>query len=215
MFARNGFHIITCGRSAASLEKMKKEVTSEFSVKVSYEAVDLGLEAGRRKFVEMVPNATSSVKVLINNTGTFEAGGITTEPPDALDIMLNTNLRSAYSVSRGILPLIPKGGHIFNICSTASIVPYINGGSYCVSKYAMYGFSKVLREELKPKGVKVTSVLPGATYTSSWEGTDFPKDRFINPEDLAQLVWTIFNMSESTVVEEAVIRPMMGDIVDD
>ena len=53
------------------------------------------------------------------------------------------------------------------MCSVASILAYPNGGSYSISKFALLGFSKVLREELKEKGIKVTSILPGATWSDS------------------------------------------------
>ena len=102
-----------------------------------------------------------------------------------------------------------KSGHVFNICSIASIMPY---GAYAVSKHAMLGFSKVLREEVKEKGVRVTAILPGATYTASWEGSDLPVERFIKAEDIAQSLFDIYKLSEHTVVEEIILRPQLGDI---
>ncbi len=59
---------------------------------------------------------------------------------------------------------------------------YPNGGSYCVSKFALYGMTKVFREELKPFGIKVTALLPGATLTESWAGTELPESRFMQPD---------------------------------
>ena len=68
-----------------------------------------------------------------------------------LEKMLNINLISAYDITRGLVHQMKdrKEGHIFNMCSTASIIPYVNGGSYCISKFAIYGMTKVLREEMK------------------------------------------------------------------
>jgi short-subunit dehydrogenase len=105
-----------------------------------------------------------------------------------------------------------KGGHIFMMCSTASIIPYTNGGSYCISKFALYGMTKVLREELKEHGVRVTAVLPGATLTASWEGVDLPAERFMKPEDVAQAMFTAWSLSSQAVIEELLIRPQLGDI---
>jgi short-subunit dehydrogenase len=70
----------------------------------------------------------------------------------------------------------------------------------------------VLREELKPHGVKVTAVLPGATLTASWEGVDLPMERFMKPEDVAAAISSAYGMSASSVVEEILIRPQLGDI---
>ncbi len=105
--------------------------------------------------------------------------------------------------------LAEQTGQIFNMCSIASIMPY---GAYAVSKHALLGFSRVLREEVKDKGVRVTAVMPGATYTASWDGTDLPQERFMKAEDIAQSLWDIYQLSQQTVVEEIVLRPQLGDI---
>jgi hypothetical protein len=98
------------------------------------------------------------------------------------------------------------------MCSVASIMAYGNGGSYSISKFALLGFSKSLREELKPYNIKVTAVLPGATLTDSWGGVDLPESRFSKPEDIADLIYSITQISKNSVVEELVIRPQLGDI---
>ncbi|MBL7876963.1 MAG: SDR family NAD(P)-dependent oxidoreductase, partial [Cyclobacteriaceae bacterium] len=103
-------------------------------------------------------------------------------------------------------------GHIFNICSIASIKAYPNGGSYAISKFALLGFSKVLREELKEHGIRVTAVLPGATKTASWAGSTLPDSRFIKPEDVAETIFSAYSLSPNAVVEELLIRPQLGDI---
>jgi short-subunit dehydrogenase len=74
------------------------------------------------------------------------------------------------------------------------------------------GFSKSLRQELIDTNVKVTSVMPGATLTDSWAGVDLPEERFMKPEDVADIVWASYNLSKSAVVEEIVLRPIKGDI---
>jgi short-subunit dehydrogenase len=105
-----------------------------------------------------------------------------------------------------------KSGHIFNICSIASIQPYTNGGSYSISKYAMLGFSKNLREELKPFHIKVTSVLPGATYTDSWAGTGVDEKRIMEAGDVAEMVFAASKLSVQACVEEIILRPQLGDL---
>ena len=103
-----------------------------------------------------------------------------------------------------------KTGTIINICSIASLQAY--GGSYSISKFAMLGFSKNLREELKEHGIRVISVMPGAVLTDSWAGVDLPKERFMSPEDVAEIVWTSCFVSKRTVIEDIVMRPQLGDI---
>ena len=106
----------------------------------------------------------------------------------------------------------PNRRHIFNLCSTASLKAYKNGGAYSISKFAMYGFSKNLREEMKPHGIKVTHVIPGAVYTDSWSGTDIDPKRFMEPADIAKLIYAASQLSFQACVEEIVIRPLAGDI---
>ena len=98
------------------------------------------------------------------------------------------------------------------MCSVASIMPYENGGSYSISKYALLGFSKCLREELKSSDIKVSSIMPGATYTDSWKESGISEERFMKADDLANLIVQTYALSKSTVVEELIIRPILGDI---
>jgi short-subunit dehydrogenase len=132
-------------------------------------------------FTEFVRSLGRPVDVLVNNAGHFIPGEIATEPEGTLESMINANLYSAYYTTRGLVGGMKekKRGHIFNICSIASIKAYANGGSYAISKFAMLGFSKCLREELKQDGIRVTSVMPGATQTRSWEGAGLPDERFM------------------------------------
>lgn len=152
--------------------------------------------------------------VLINNAGVFMMGTLLEEPEEAFENMMALNLNSAYYLTKAIAPKMQeqKKGAIVNICSVASIKAYPGGGSYGISKYALLGFSKNLREELKPHGVRVISIMPGAVYTASWEGVDVEEERLMPAEDIAELVWTATAMSNRSVVEDIVIRPQLGDL---
>jgi short-subunit dehydrogenase len=214
-FAAQGFHIITCARNEQDLQDLKIAIEQAFTFsKVEFLAADLGKETDREKFLQFVKKLNVRIEVLVNNTGIFLPGKITEEDDLVLPQMIETNLYSAYFITKGIVPEMVKrrSGHVFNICSTASIMAYPNGGSYSITKFAMYGMTKVLREELKDHHVKVTAVLPGATYTASWEGVDLPEDRFIKADDVAESVYSAWSLSKSAVIEELLIRPQLGDI---
>ena len=150
----------------------------------------------------------------MNNAGVFFPGQVINEEDGILEKLIETNLYSAYNMSRMLLPKMieKKAGHIFNLCSVASLGAYSNGGSYSISKFALLGLSKALREELKEHSIKVTSLIPGATYTDSWSQSGLPESRFMKSEDIAKLVWDIYHLSECTVVEEILLRPILGDI---
>jgi short-subunit dehydrogenase len=216
-FIQNGFDAAICARNMADLEKLKFDLNEKYP-KASIEifVANLAEKADCEAFGRFVKNLNRPIEVLVNNTGTYEPGQIYSEADGALEKMLNTNLYSAYHLTRSIIGKMieTKKGHIFNICSIASIVPYANGGSYSISKYALYGMTKNLREEMKPLGIRVTAVLPGATHTSSWGdfADSLPPNRLMKPADVAEMAFATYSLSGSSVVEDIVIRPQLGDL---
>ena len=98
------------------------------------------------------------------------------------------------------------------MCSIASVAAYPNGGAYSISKFALLGFSKNLRSEMQPLGVKVTAILPGATWSDSWAGVDLPTERLMQAADIADICWAMWNLSPSAVAEEVILRPQLGDL---
>ncbi len=214
LFADKGFSIVTCSRSEADLEGLKVELVSKHpDVEIHSMVADLSVKEEAFKFADFARSNVHALNVLVNNAGTFIPGKISEEKEGDFEKMINTNLSSAYHITRKLISSVKNAkGHIFNMCSTASIMPYVNGGSYCISKYALLGMTKVLREEMKPFGVKVTAIMPGATLTTSWAGSDLPEDRFMKVEDVAHAIWGAYAMSSHSVVEEIVIRPQLGDI---
>lgn len=203
-FAKEGFTVLTCARTE----------DDNFPKNVHFFKADLSKKADVLAFADFVKQTVNQVDILVNNTGFFLPGEINNEADGTLEAMIETNLYSAYYLTRALVGdmITKKEGHIFNICSTASITAYTNGGSYCISKFALLGMSKVLREELKPHHVRVTSILPGATLTDSWAGVELPAERFIASDDIAQIVWTAHCLPSTTVLEEILIRPQLGDL---
>lgn len=213
-FGEEGFDIYTCARNAGDLSALEDDFREKFpDQQIFVMQADLSSK-------EEVINFSKEVKervvpdVLINNTGIFLPGAIHSEPEGNFELMMQTNLFSAYYLTRAFTAemIERKSGHIFSIGSIAGLTAYANGGSYAISKWAMLGFTKCLRQELKDFNIKVTSVLPGATFTASWEGVDLPIERFMKVEDIAASVWAAYNLSPSSVVEEIVIRPQLGDL---
>jgi short-subunit dehydrogenase len=213
-FAEEGFDIFTCARNEKDLKNLEREFNSSFpNQHIFVQSVDLSIKEEVLDFVKQVKKK-GLPDVLINNAGIFLPGSIHDEPDGNFETMMHTNLFSAYYLTRGFTNemIIRRKGHIFSIGSIAGITAYANGGSYAISKWAMLGFTKCLRQELKDYNIKVTSVLPGATFTASWEGVEIPEERFMKPEDVASSVWAAYNLSPNSVVEEIVIRPQLGDL---
>ena len=216
-FLRAGYPVVTCARSARNLDELQATVKQETTGAVLHTLpADLSQPTDCRRFTDFVLGLGGAVEVLVNNTGSFLPGRLQDEPRDGSQLrqMLAVNLLSAYDVTLPLLPglIARRRGHIFNICSTASITAYPNGGSYGIAKHALYGLTRNLREELKEHDVRVTAVLPGATLTASWEGVDLPAERFIKAEDVAAAIYSVYSLSPQAVVEELLIRPQQGDL---
>ncbi|MBA4197164.1 MAG: short-chain dehydrogenase [Chitinophaga sp.] len=212
-----GNTLLLCARNEEALNTMAVDLKYEFpSAHIHTKAVDMSVKEEVIAFAEWclhfgVPD------IVINNAGRFVQGSVYNESDGVLEEMLNTNLMSAYHLSRALIPamindITHKHKHIFNICSIASLQAYANGGSYSISKFAMLGFSKNLREELKPFNIKVTAVMPGAVYTDSWVGTGVDEKRIMEATDIAKLVYAASQLSPQACVEDIVIRPQLGDL---
>lgn len=214
-FAEAGFNIAVCARKHNELEKLKADFSKRFpAVKTYTMPADMADKKQVEAFAAFIKQLAQPVDVLVNNAGYFVPGSIATEKEGSLEDMMNANLYSAYYMTRGLIDqmIAQKSGHIFNMCSIASIKAYANGGSYAITKFALLGFSKCLREELKPANIRVTAILPGATRTASWDGVDLPDERFMSVEDVAETVFSAYSLSQRSVIEEILIRPQLGDI---
>lgn len=214
-FAGEGFDLAVCARNEDNLIQLEKTIKRDFPETLFYaRATDVSDKKQVHDFIKFVRDLQRPVDVLINNAGIFLPGAIHQEEEGTLEKVISANLFSAYWLTRGFIHEMKanRSGHIFNMCSTASIIPYVNGGSYCISKFGLLGMTKVLREEMKEYDVKVTAIIPGATLTASWEGADLPPERFMKPEDVAEAVFNAFSLSKHSVVEEIIIRPQLGDI---
>ena len=213
-FAKEGYDCVTCSRKQDELEQMKSEVEDQFGTSVHIQKADLSSKEETLSFIDFVKSLNQEVVLLVNNTGMFVPAPIHEEEEGLLEQMINTNLYSAYHMCRAFIPEMKerKSGTIVNVCSIASIKAYPTGGSYSISKFALYGLTKGLREEMKDHGVRVVAILPGATQTSSWNGVEVEPGRLMKASDIAELIWASFSLSELSVVEDIVVRPQLGDI---
>ncbi|WP_207492117.1 SDR family NAD(P)-dependent oxidoreductase [Aridibaculum aurantiacum] len=214
-FAKEGHSIIICSRSRQSLDAAVADIAKvNTAATVHTYEVDMSIPAQVKTFAAQLIEAALVPDVLINNAGQFIPGSIYNEEEGTLEKMIEVNLYSAYHFTRAMLPAMMerRSGHIFNICSIASLQAYANGGSYSISKFALLGFSKNLREEMKPHGIKVTAVLPGATMTDSWAGADIEPTRIMEANDVAEMIYASSQLSAMAVVEDIVLRPQLGDL---
>jgi short-subunit dehydrogenase len=212
---KQGHTLLLCARNKQKLELTGKELQGRFPrTTILVKPFDLSDIGEVKKFAAWVLEKAVRIDVLVNNAGTFIPGNVHDEEEGALEKLMQINLYSPYHLTRLLLPsmMAQKSGHIFNICSIASLQAYPNGGAYSISKFALAGFSKNLRDEMKPHGIKVTAVYPGAAWTDSWKDSGVSPKRIMEADDIAEMIYAATQLSPQACVEDIVIRPQLGDL---
>lgn len=214
-FAQNGHNLYLTSRNEVALYNAVEELMTAYpAITIKAKAFDLGEKEQAQSFGKWMLSFQVPINVLVNNAGLFDPGSVYNEPDGTLEHMMAVNLFSAYHVTRSVIDLMiqQKSGHIFNMCSIASLKAYANGGAYSISKYALAGFSTNLRDEMKPFNIKVTAVYPGAAYTDSWEGSGVSPQRIMQADDIAKMIYAASQLSPQACVEEITLRPQLGDL---
>lgn len=213
-FAAAGYDLLLTSMNPANIESGVKKLQLMYpEIKINSKSANLANVDEVKTFAEWCLSF-GAADILINNAGTYAPGDCLTEKEGTLQYMMDTNLYSAYHLTKFIVPsMITAGsGHIFNMCSIAALNAYPGGGSYSISKYALHGFTKNLRHELKQHNIKVTGVYPGAVLTDSWVGFDNSTHRIMEVEDVAKMILNATQLSAGATVEEIVLRPQLGDL---
>lgn len=224
-FAAEGATVYLCARNEVQLYQTVAQLQTQYPAAViRAKAADLAVKEQAIGFGQWVNQTAGRVDILVNNAGSFVPGSVYNEADGVLEQMIAVNVSSAYHVTRAVLPNMMAAalansantavaaGYIFNICSIASLHAYSNGGSYSISKFAMLGLSKNLREELKPYQIKVCAIMPGAILTDSWGDYDNSQHRIMEAKDVADLIIAATKLSPAAVVEDIVLRPQLGDL---
>jgi short-subunit dehydrogenase len=213
-FASEGFNLFIGGTNLETISKVSTQFELDYGIKCSFFAADLSVAENCKSFCAAVIDSYPQINVLVNNAGVFLGGKMMEEDESQLLKMMNTNLFSAYHVTKNLWDFFAKNAksHVFNLCSIASFTAYPAGGSYSITKFALHGFTKSLRLEGMEKGICVSSVMPGATLTDSWAGVDLPESRFMKPDDVSEVIFTAWKINNSTVMEEIILRPILGDL---
>jgi short-subunit dehydrogenase len=215
VFAAAGHHLAGCARNKQELAVLQQELETKYKIKCYFSSADLSQPQDLDNFISFLAQIPQKPIALINNAALFQFSSLIDEDESLLHTMLHTNFFSAYQLSKAVIPqfIAQQKGHIFNICSSVIYQPRKDMGSYGISKFALYGMTKILREELKPHHVKVTAVIPGSTFSNSWIDTQIDENRLIDAMDIAKAILTVFQQSPRTVTEEILIRPQEGDFV--
>jgi NAD(P)-dependent dehydrogenase (short-subunit alcohol dehydrogenase family) len=188
-----------CAKLGATAEAFPCDVSDEKSVAAMARAVT-------KRF--------GPADVLVNNAGKFLGAPFLEMTTEMFDAQLAGNLRSVFLVSRAFVPAMAKRrrGDVFNLSSIAGLQAYGFGAAYCASKFGVTGLTRVMRAELKDKGVRVCGVYPGAVWTPSWKANGFTGEKMMPAADIAQAIVNTWKLGRATVTEDIILRPQWGDL---
>ncbi len=177
---------------------------------------DVSRPADVKRLFAAVERRLGSLDILVNSAGMAEARPVV-DTSDALwNETLAANLTGTFLCTRAALRLMLArgGGHIVNIISVAATTIFANNSAYSAAKAGALAFTRVLREEVRGSGIRVTAVLPGPVDTPLWQRLwpEAPREKMMPPADVARVVLHAVSMPAGSVVEELVLRPVSGSL---
>ncbi len=157
----------------------------------------------------------SHVNILVNNAGVAHANlPVAKLPFQTWKTVIDTNLNGTFLVTQAILPLMSRGSTIVNNLSIAANRVFAGSSAYNASKHGALGLTNTLREELRPQGIRVIALLPGATDTEIWNTLwpDVPREKMMSPETIARALVSALLLPADSTVEELTILPTAGTL---
>lgn len=205
--------LLCTSKSEDNSSKLKTEISAECDVEYFPQDLRDGKSAAKN-IGDWARAKTDKLDALILNAGFYTEGNLAEFPEKEMRESLEANFLVNLFLVQEFLDLIKASERrrIVIIGSTAAYEPYPLVPSYGIAKWALRGLALNLRAELAKDRIGVTFVSPGATWTSMWEGEELPRNRLLEPSDIANAVQYVLGTSEQAVVEELVVRSMDGDI---
>lgn len=208
---REGARLVLVGRNAAAIQRAAAEVKGT--------ALALRADVTRpgdvKRALAAVRKRLRRLDVLVNNAGAFTYKPFARTTLTDWQKNLDANLTSLFLMTREALPLLSRSrGQLVNILSISSREAFANCSAYCASKFGALGFTRVLREELRPLGIRVTAILPGSTNTRLKDEFDFPVrgSDLLQPEDVAAAVVGALTQPARSTVEEVLLMSSRGKL---
>lgn len=212
LFAKSGYSVVITGRDAKRLKRAANDISTKHGQATAI-ACDVRDPALVEKLFQEISQRHAAIDVLINNAGVAHAlAPVDQLPLETWKEVVDTNLTGTFLVTRAALPLMRAGGTIVNNLSVAAVQPFAGMSAYNASKYGALGFTHVLREDLRKRGIRVLALLPGATDTEIWSQfwPDAPREKMISTETVAQAVLHAVSAPPNTAIEEIRIGPAAG-----
>src|SRR5579859_374416 len=215
-FAREGAHVVICGRKQETLEDVAREIGSQ----VKPVACHVGKIEHLQSLVESTISEFGRIDVLVNNAATNIAQGSCLEMDDGqFDKMVEVNLKSVFRLIGLVAPgMCARGsGSIINISSVSGLRPQYHGLLYSMTKAALIMMTKSYALELGPKGVRVNAIAPGLIQTELsayyWKNDarlsqilrNQPIPHLGRPNEVAEIVLALASARTSFVTGQTIV----------
>ena len=212
--AREGAGLWLLGRDRATLEEVARLASATADSAKGHEA-DLRSEQEIAAFVVRLRESEARVDILVHAAGIIALGRMEEASIGDLDRQYETNVRGPYALTQALLPLMtPFRSQIVFLNSSAGLSARGNVGQYAATKHALRALADSLREELNPRGIRVTSIYLGRTATPmqaavhETEGRPYVPDSLLQPEDVASVVVNALALPLTAEVTDVSIRPL-------
>jgi NAD(P)-dependent dehydrogenase (short-subunit alcohol dehydrogenase family) len=215
--ARQGCNLIITGRDERALAKARAELQKlhprKSNVDVLAQSCDVRSPDSVDYLFTLVRGLHKPLDILINNAGIGHPNRIVAELPYPTWMeVIDTNLNGLFLMTQAALAVMKRGSTIVNNLSISAERVFTGCAAYNASKHGALGFTDTLREELRPKGIRVIALMPGATNTEIWNTLwpKAPRSKMMSPETVAQTVVDALLLPENTTAEKIVVMPSVG-----
>lgn len=151
---------------------------------------------------------------LVNSAGSGRFANVEETALEDWQAVLDANLTGTFLCCKYALkPMLERGeGQIVNVLSIAGKVAFPGSGAYCAAKWGALGFTRVLAEEVRRRGIRVTALCPGSVDTSFWDGLPWKPDaaRMMAPDAVADAIAFLLQQPSSITTDEWVLMPREG-----
>lgn len=172
---------------------------------------DLRLSGSVKTMAEQVHKLTPQLDIIIHAAGIGIIKPLEQLTEEDLRTSMETNFYSFFHLMKEFLPPMKNSGKglVINIPGVLGKTPMAGASVYAAAKYALNGFIKSVREELKRTEIRVSEVFLGGVDSAFWDTIDMrvQRDKMIKPEDAARAIWYLCQQPSSGVVSELVLQP--------
>jgi NAD(P)-dependent dehydrogenase (short-subunit alcohol dehydrogenase family) len=169
--AKAGYRVVATMRDLDRRKKLDQAAAAaRVTDKIDIRKLDVTQFAAIGTIVDTIVRDYGRIDVLVNNAGFAMAGFAEEIKLGELRLQMETNFFGAVAMTKAVLPTMRKqrSGHIIQISSIAGLQGSVTVSSYAASKHALEGWSESLRLEVRPLGIQVVLVEPGAFDTGVW-----------------------------------------------